>query len=77
MSEEKETNKVCGHAASAKYMLSHFTEQLEQMNHQVIPAGFQIHLSAQTFCFLPHMCCALKQTCQKVCNVKSLFAQVC
>lgn len=41
------------------------------------PAGFQIHLSAQTFCFLPHMCCALKQTRQKVCNVKSVFAQVC
>lgn len=29
------------------------------------PAGFHIHLSAQTFCFLPHMCCALKQTRQK------------
>lgn len=41
------------------------------------PTGFQIHLSAQTFCFLPHMCCALKQTRPKVCNVKSVFAQVC
>lgn len=40
------------------------------------PAGFHIHLSTQTFCFLPHMCCALKQTRQKVCNVKSVFAQL-
>lgn len=41
------------------------------------PVGLQIHLSTQTFCFLPRMCCALKQTCQKVYNVKSVFAQVC
>lgn len=34
-------NKVCGHAASAKYMVSHFTEQLEQMNHQSIPQVFK------------------------------------
>lgn len=33
--------KVCGHAASAKYMVSHFTEQLEQMNHQAIPQVFK------------------------------------
>lgn len=39
MSEEK--IKVCGHAASAKYMVSHFTEQLEQMNHQAIPQVFK------------------------------------
>lgn len=39
MSEEK--NTVCGHAASAKYMVSHFTEQLEQMNHQSIPQVFK------------------------------------
>lgn len=37
----KEKNKVCGHAASAKYMVSHFTEQLEQMNHQAIPQIFK------------------------------------
>lgn len=32
---------VCGHAASAKYMVSHFTEQLEQMNHQAVPLVFK------------------------------------
>lgn len=31
---------VCGRAAFAKYMVSHFTEQLEQMNHQAIPQVF-------------------------------------
>ena len=41
------------------------------------PAGFGICLCAQTYSFLPHMCCALKQTRQEVCNVKSVFAQVC
>lgn len=33
--------KVCGHAASAKYMVSHFTEQLEQMNHQAVTQVFK------------------------------------
>lgn len=32
---------VRGHAASAKYMVSHFTEQLEQMNHQAVPLVFK------------------------------------
>lgn len=36
---------VCGHAASAKYMVSHFTEQLEQMNHQAVPLVFKFILA--------------------------------
>lgn len=37
----KNMTYVCGHAASAKYMVSHFTEQLEQMNHQAVPLVFK------------------------------------
>ena len=40
---KKQKNKilVCGHAASAKNMVSHFTKQLEEMNHQAIPQVFK------------------------------------
>lgn len=37
----KKKIKVCGHPASARYMVSHFTEQLEQMNHQAVPQVFK------------------------------------
>lgn len=39
--KKKNMTYVCGHAASAKYMVSHFTEQLEQMNHQAVPLDFK------------------------------------
>lgn len=74
--QKNDMTYFCGHAASAKYMVSHFTAARADESSSR-PTGSQIHLSTQTFCFLPCMCCALKQTRQKVCNVKSVFAQVC
>lgn len=43
--KKKNMTYVCGHAASAKYMVSHFTEQLEQMNHQAVPLVFKFILA--------------------------------
>lgn len=41
LKRRRKKNKVCGHAAFAKYMVWHFTERLEQMNHQVILQVFK------------------------------------
>lgn len=51
-------------------------EQPQQMSHQAVRQVFKSIL-VQTFCFLPYVCCALKQTRQRVCNVKSVLGQVC
>lgn len=51
--------------SSAKDMVSHFTERLEQMNHQGRPRR------------LRHSVSCPKRTRPRVCNVKSVFAPVC
>lgn len=67
------------HAASSKYMVSHFAERLEHMNHQTDPPFLKNILmsnpvsargrSASCLVFVVHS--------EKVCHVKSVFAQVC